>query len=99
MSEQPTIHELRNTILDNDALAQTGFGEIRAISKLALMALETPEGQKDAIEELAVAFEAIWGICESVGGSINANAEQVGCAYKSTRFHGRLRAASEARNA
>ncbi|VVE14981.1 hypothetical protein PIN31115_02826 [Pandoraea iniqua] len=95
MSEQSTIHDLRTAIIDMDALSQSGFREIRAISKLALMALETPNGQR-SVEEMAMAFETIWGLCESCEGSINAHAEQVGCAHENHRFHGRLKAASEA---
>ncbi|VVE01515.1 hypothetical protein [Pandoraea terrigena] len=93
-----TIEQLRTTIIDNDALAQDGFEEIRAIAKLALMALETPAGQNSP-ETLARAFEAIWGISERVEGAISSNAEEVGCNYVDSRFESRAKAMAEARHA
>ncbi|WP_374625080.1 hypothetical protein [Pandoraea sp.] len=93
-----TIQELRTTVIDNGELARYGFEEIRAIAKLALMALETPAGQ-DSVETLARAFEAIWGISESVEDAISSNAEGVGCTYVDSRFERRSKAMLEARHA
>ncbi|BCL91935.1 hypothetical protein ACNRBS_10535 [Ralstonia pseudosolanacearum] len=70
--------KLREAIQNIDAMSQEGFSEIRAIARLALMSLLTPEGQRDT-ESLAYAFQAICGKADQSGNSINWEAEQVGC--------------------
>lgn len=67
-------------ITDIDSLSQQGFGQIAAIARLALVAMESPETCRHP-EYLAHAFEVIWSIAEDVQNCINAQAEEVGCNY------------------
>lgn len=64
-----------------DALAQEGFSEISAIAKLALAALETPDGYRDT-ETIARALRAIWYKADDIENCINHQAEEVGCNYR-----------------
>ncbi len=73
-------HEYRRTIEEMDSLAQEGLSHIRAIARLALIALQTPDGHRDT-QSLAVAFHAIWCEASATEVNINAAANDVGCAH------------------
>ncbi|CBJ37102.1 conserved protein of unknown function [Ralstonia solanacearum CMR15] len=72
--------KLRNTVEFIDSLAQEGLSEIAAISKLALLALETEKGNAD-VESLVIALRAIRSRAEQTWDSIGYEAETVGCNY------------------
>ena len=74
------VKKLRNTVEFIDALAQEGFSEICAIAKLALLALESPEGAGH-IRSVAHALRAICGKAGDIENCINGEAEAVGCNY------------------
>jgi hypothetical protein len=74
-----------------DYLSQCGFDEIRAIAKLALIALECPNAYKDP-EHIAQAFIVILGRADDFMNAINCEAESVGSNYKDER--GRARSAA-----
>ena len=61
-----------------DELAQDGFGRIRGIASLALLALETPEGHRN-VSALAAALKTIDLIAEDTENCINSEAGDVGC--------------------
>jgi len=63
-----------------DALAHEGFLQIAAIAKLALTALETPDGWQHP-ETIAQALTAIQGKAEVQNDCINLEAHEVGCAF------------------
>lgn len=92
---EATIKQLQAAITECDELSQEGFGDIGAIARLATLALETREGQRN-VEGLARAFEAIWGICSRVVDSISDTAERAGCGYTDSRVKNRGEAAREA---
>ena len=71
---------LRQTMTLIDSLAQDGFSEIAAVAKLALAALETPDGYRHP-ENIAWALSAIWAKAEQIEAFINNEAEKVGCNY------------------
>lgn len=72
------VKEAANTI---DSLSQTGFGRIKAISRLALLSLEVPDGHR-GVENLAAALEAISAIADDTENCINSEAESVACSYR-----------------
>lgn len=90
------LHKLHGVIEDMDALAQGGFSEIRAIAKLALAALQTPEGYL-YIENIVQALLAIQGKAEDINNCINCAAEDVGCNFKDERLYARYDAQRAAR--
>lgn len=76
----PTIQKLRNTVEGIDALSQNGFSKISAIARLALLALEKPDGYLR--EGIAHAIEAIEDIAVNIEDCISNAAEEVGCNYR-----------------
>jgi hypothetical protein len=75
------LHRLQAAVTDMDALAQQGFSEILAIAKLALAAMETPDGYRQP-ETIAQALRAICGKAAAIENDINCQAEEVGCNYR-----------------
>ncbi|ATE59099.1 hypothetical protein [Thauera sinica] len=75
------LRRLQAAITDMDGFAQGGLSEISAIAKLALAAMETPDGYRHP-EMIAQALSAIWGKAESIENCINTTAEKVGCNYR-----------------
>ena len=90
------LNKLQSVIEDMDALAQGGFSEISALAKLALAALQTPQGYRD-IESIVQALQAIRGKAEDINNCINYTAETVGCNYKDERLYSRYGAQRAAR--
>lgn len=74
------IDSLSDTIRVIDSLSQEGFSEISSIARLALAALETPDGYLNP-EIIAQALRAIFGKAIDIKNSINCEAEGVGCHY------------------
>ena len=72
--------KLESVIIDMDALAQAGFGEICAIAKMALQWMEHPDGIKH-IEVVAQALRSIWARSESINDSICFLASDAGCSW------------------
>lgn len=79
--ESLTVDGLCETVLMIDELSQDGFSRIKALAKLALLALETPEGHRD-VNALAAALTTIGMIAEDVANTINGEAGSVGCGYQ-----------------
>lgn len=75
------LKKLQSTITDMDCLAQVGFQEISAISSLALMALENPDGVR-FLENIAYALSAIKQKADDIMGCVSIEAERVGLLYK-----------------
>lgn len=71
-------HKYRDSIQMMDGLSQEGFSQIAAIARLALISLETPEGQ-GSMFEIAHALEAIRATANNIQDSITHWAEEVGC--------------------
>ncbi|QOK90889.1 hypothetical protein HF908_04970 [Ralstonia pseudosolanacearum] len=80
MAETVTIEKLREAVHNVDAMSQEGFREIKAVARLTMFALMTPEGQRDT-EAIANALQAIWNRAEQSESAINWEAEQVGLQY------------------
>ena len=76
MAETVTIEKLREAVHNVDAMSQEGFREIKAVARLTMFALMTPEGQRDT-EAIANALQAIWNRAEQSESAINWEAEQV----------------------
>lgn len=74
------LESLREAVHNMDAMSQEGFSEIKAIARLAMAALLTPEGQRDT-EAMAGALQAIHNRAEMSESALNWEAEQVGCQY------------------
>lgn len=74
------LRRLQAAITSMDACAQDAFSEISAIAKLAMMAMETPDGYRHP-ETIVSALRAIWGKADVAQDSINYEAEEVGCGY------------------
>lgn len=75
------LTQLRTTIEGIDAISQEALGEIAAVARLVLMALEQPGRGVVQDEVIAKAIEAIWNKAQCTEDSINAEAESVGCCY------------------
>lgn len=76
----PDAKDLCETVKEIDGYAQTGFGQIGALAKLALLSLELP-GAYQRIDRIAEALSAIEGISYDIQNLINCAAEGVGCNY------------------
>lgn len=80
MKEDATVRDLRSAVEFMDALSYEGFSEIAAIARLALTALERPEGYESP-ERIAQALQCIVSKADYIQDGINSQAEQVGCNY------------------
>jgi hypothetical protein len=89
------VKKLQGTITTMDALSQEGFSEIATIARLVLARLETPEGYRHT-DDIAIAFQAIWGKAEMIQNCINSEAESVGCNSVNESFLRRWDAQREA---
>lgn len=85
------IRRLQAAIFDMDCIAQGAFSEISAIAKLALAALETPDGYHHP-ETIAHALLAIRGKADDTKNCIGCQAEEVGCNYQDPRAGRRMAA-------
>ena len=72
------IRDLRGTIEFMDGLAQDGLDQIEGIARLALLALETPNGSV-SMEDIASALEAIREKAETTMAHISNQAEEWEC--------------------
>lgn len=86
------VARLRSTIESMDCMAQEALGQIAAIAKLALLAMEQPGRTAIRDEMIAKALEAIWAKAECSEDSINATAEEVGCNSHDEAFERRMAA-------
>lgn len=89
------INELRSTVNEVDLVAQTSLGQISAIAKLALIALEAPDPHNHTIEHVAKALELIYDRAGFWMDDITAQAEALGCNHIDE--HARRRMAARAR--
>lgn len=90
------LRRLQAAVYDMDCLANGGFSEITAIARLALLALETPDGYRHP-EIIAQALNAILGKAENIESCINYEAEEVGCNYQDPNTERRYAAERAAR--
>lgn len=74
------ITQMRTAIRGMDAMSRDGFGSVEAIARLALLALESPEGQRFT-EVLACALQAIRDTSRRTMDSISEEAEFFGCEH------------------
>ena len=85
MNEKPNaiseIRKLRHVITNIDALSQEGFSDIAALAKLALIALDTPDYDRN-IAAIARALSTIFGKAQDIENSINHAASEVGCDFR-----------------
>jgi len=79
------------TINDMDAISQEGFSHIEALARVALMALQTPDGHRFT-EMIAKTLETISTIAQTSMDMVNSEAEEVGCNWIDA--DGRKRAAA-----
>ncbi|HEX5806107.1 MAG TPA: hypothetical protein VFY31_07210 [Macromonas sp.] len=93
---QKQIDRMKESINLMDNFSQDGFSRIEAIARLALLAMETPEGQRD-VEVYATAFEAIRAIACDMENLINCEAENSGDHYQNLPRRLRTAAHSAAR--
>lgn len=83
-----SIQTLKDSVEFMDCLSQTGFTRVGTIARLALLAMETPEGARD-LDSIADALQAIWEAASDMKDSINAEAESVGCNHVDEPKHRR----------
>ena len=78
-----TLQELCNAVNEMDGLAQSGFGEIASLARLALLAMEQPKTYANGFGMDAVAdvLSAITNRAFDINNCINVTAERVGCNY------------------
>jgi len=88
--------DLRGTIETMDALSHEGFSGIAAVARLALLSLETPEGQSNS-ERLAGAFRMILEKADTIQSCINSEAERAGAAFIDESARKRAQAYREAK--
>jgi len=87
---------LQDTIQTIDGLAHEGFSGIAAVARLALLSLETPEGQSNS-ECLASAFRMILEKADTIQNCINSEAERAGAAFIDESARKRAQAYREAK--
>lgn len=90
-----TPDQLREAITSIDEMAQHAFGEIAAISQLALASLETPVGYSTN-DHMFCVLTAIANKAGDIENCINSVAEDVGCNYKDLALQRRRDARREA---
>lgn len=87
------INELEDAVLNIQSLASDSLSQIEAIAKLALLAMQRPDAYWHP-ENIALAFEVIWGIAQMNQSCIESEADGVGCKYddkaSELRFAARL---------
>ncbi len=93
---QHTIESLQAHINNMDAMSQAAFTKIKAIAKLALYALETPNGVKD-LESLGSALEDIAVNADMGMNDVNVEAELAGANFTDDAAHRRLSMQCDAR--
>lgn len=74
------LESLRRTIETMDSLAQEGLSHIAAVARLALIALQTPDGHRDTMA-IVGALHAIWAMAGEIEAGVTAEAAEVGCAH------------------
>ena len=72
------VAELREKVSIMDGYSQEGFGQIAALSSLALGSMEDPDAY---LENVARALQTINYIAHDIENLINTEAESVGCQY------------------
>lgn len=82
------VESLKSTIQCMDAIAHDAFSKIRASAKLALLSMETPDGQR-LTDNLAYVIELISTLADDAQNSIGCEAESVGCSYVDDSAHRR----------
>ena len=89
--ENPSFKDLQTAIEEIDGYTQSGFGQIGAVARLALLSREQ-KGAHDTGEDIASALEVIAWIAADIGNLINCTAEKVGCNYVDKRLQRRAEA-------
>lgn len=87
------IKTLRDTVKTMDCLAQRGLSQIEAIARLAILSLETPDGQRNT-DALSHALRVIADMAFRTGDSVSFEADEVGCRYVDDAHARRLVASS-----
>lgn len=72
-SSSPDLSEWHMNLSDIESLAQSGFGQIRSLVRLSVLALEQPTAT--APEDLAAVLQVIWRICEDRADGIHSLAQ------------------------
>lgn len=72
--------QLRDTVTEIDGYAQSGFSQIQALAKLALVSMELPASHHSS-DAIAHILDVIAGIAMDFENCINCSAENVGCNY------------------
>ncbi|WP_323031562.1 hypothetical protein [Brachymonas denitrificans] len=96
-AQQPSTQQLRQTIEEIAGYANQAFDEIAAVARLALLALETPNGQRNT-EPLAHAFSVICSLAQDMQNTIDYTAEAIDCGYTDHMALRRIKAWGDARN-
>ena len=79
-AQQKQLEELKDSINLMDQFAHDGFERIQAIARLALLAMETPEGHRH-METYATAFDAIFATACDFSNLVNYEAGKSGDHY------------------
>jgi hypothetical protein len=95
---QKQIDRMKESINLMDTFSQDSFSRIEAIARLALLAMETQEGQRDT-EVYAAAFEVIRYMAIDTENLINCEAENSGDHYKDEAMRRRADARGAFRDA
>jgi len=77
------VERLQRVIQNIEWQAQEAFSEIKAVARLALLALENPRTHQ-APELIASALSAIWEKAEIAEDGITTEADSVGCTQVNT---------------
>lgn len=88
------VTDLRRVINELDGYSLNGFGQIEAIAKLTLLAMEVPAAHRFP-DVFASALEVIRDLAMDVSNTINAEAEAVGCNSKKDASRRRIDARRE----
>ena len=92
------VRELKESVRLLDCYAQEGLGSIESIAELALLAMETPKGQRD-MERFAQAFDTIRRLAGETRELIGCEAEQKECGYQNNAGDRRRAACMEEHHA
>lgn len=96
-THQPSTQQLRLAVEEITGYAHQAFDEIAGVARLALLAMETPNGQLNT-EPLAHAFSVIRSLAQDMQNTIDYTAEAIDCGYTDHMALRRIKAWGDARN-
>ena len=96
-SDSNRIERLESAVIEMDGYTQSGCTKIKAIARLTLDAMQTPDAWRNP-DNFAHALKAIFDLADALEDCVNVAAEEVGCNFKDAEDRRRSESRQMARN-